>query len=90
MNYNYLQRLMIEMVNILKLSTCTELFCQAPTISKFEDLESFIKRRKEKKVREHELRKQQKIDQYFKIIKKEKPAVKEVTTYDGDDKSDTT
>ena len=67
------------MVNVLKFCTCTEKFSQAPAMNKFEDLETFIKRRKEKKVRECELRKQHKVDQYFKIIKKEKPAVNEVT-----------
>ena len=54
----------------------------------FEDLQTFVKRHKAKKTREREERKQWKIDQFFKRIKKEKDCTKEVTNYDGDDEED--
>ena len=54
----------------------------------FEDLQTFIKRRKAKKEREQEEWKQRKIDHYFKKIKKEKDCSREVVPYDGDDEED--
>ena len=54
----------------------------------FEDLQTFVKRRKEKKQREREERKQRKIDHYFKKIKKEKDVNENVVHYDGDDEED--
>ena len=54
----------------------------------FEDLQTFIKRRKAKKEHEREERKQRKIDHYFKKIKKEKDCSREVVPYDGDDEED--
>ena len=54
----------------------------------FEDLQTFVKRRKAKKEREREECKQRKIDHYFKKIKKEKDRHTEVVLYDGDDEAD--
>ena len=54
----------------------------------FEDLQTFVKRRKEKKLREQEERKQLKIDHFFKKIKKEKDSSKDMPLYDGDDEED--
>ena len=51
----------------------------------FEDLQTFIKRQKEKKQHEREERKQRKIDHYFKKIKKEKDVNENMVHYDGDD-----
>ena len=54
----------------------------------FEDLQTFVKRRKAKKECEREEHKQRKIDHYFKKIKKEKDCSREVVPYDGDDEED--
>ena len=54
----------------------------------FEDLQTFVKRRKAKKEHEREERKQRKIDHYFKKIKKEKDCSREVVPHDGDDEDD--
>ena len=54
----------------------------------FEDLQTFIKRRKAKKEREWEERKQRKIDHFFKKIKKEKDCSRQVEHYDGDDEEE--
>ena len=54
----------------------------------FEDLQTFVERRKEKKECEREERKQRKIDHYFKKIKKEKDVNENVVHYDGDDEED--
>ena len=54
----------------------------------FEDLETFVKRRKAKKECEREEWKQRKIDHYFKKIMKEKDCSIEVVPYDGNDEED--